>query len=156
LPQVEERKRSKPRKSQHGASAVEWVADAWREWVNGERSWTKLGAKYGKHRHTVKANVIRYSRALAADLSNGPDALAEYITGLESDLARANRAADNPQASQPARTAAARHATDIREKLAAAKGLVTKREGREHSGQMSFDVSFADMTDEELREMVEA
>ncbi len=149
-------KRDKRSLSARGASAVEWVPDAWRDWVNGERNWSQLAAKYGRHRVTVKANVIRYSKALAAGYDAGPDPLAEYISGLESDLKRANRSAENPKASQPARTAAARHATEIREKLAAAKGLVTKREGREHSGQMGVDVGFSDLSDEELRELVGA
>jgi len=52
-------KRTKRCTTARGAAAVEWVPEAWREWVNGERSWSRLGAKHGKHRHTVRANVIR-------------------------------------------------------------------------------------------------
>ena len=56
-------KRKTPKR---GSGALEWVRDAWRDWVNGERNWSALARRYGRERRTIKANVIRYSRALAA------------------------------------------------------------------------------------------
>ena len=137
-----------------GSGALEWVHDAWRDWVNGERNWSSLAARYKRDRRTVKANVIRYSRALAADLDKGPSPLAAYIAGLEADLELARKVAGDTKVAQQSRNAALKHVTDIREKLAAAYGIVTKREGREHSGQMSVDVSLVDLSDDELRELV--
>ena len=144
-------KRKTPKR---GSGALEWVRDAWRDWVNGERNWSALARRYGRERRTIKANVIRYSRALAADLDKGPDPLAAYVAGLEADLELARKVAGDVKVAQQSRNAALKHVTDIREKLAAAYGIITKREGREHSGRMGVDVGFSDMSDDELRELV--
>lgn len=103
----------------------EWVGQAWALWVAGERNLTALGKQFGKKRETVKANLAKYSAARAAEVAS-TDATAEYLDGLEHDMRealRTYRTAENPNA----KVGALKHATSCREKLAAAKGVVTER-----------------------------
>lgn len=103
----------------------EWVGLAWAAWCAGERNLTALGKQFRKSPKTVKANLIKYSAARAAE-TQSVDATAEYIDGLEHDMRealRTYRTAENPNA----KVGALKHATSCREKLAAAKGVVTER-----------------------------
>lgn len=137
-----------------GAESLAWVESAWQDWLSGRRSWSELGRKYGHNRHTVRASVLRFATARGAAYAGGPDALAEYVDGLTADLARAVALADDPAATPRCRVAAVHLATHIREKLAAARGVVTRRVGQEHSGRVEVSAEFADLTDAELLEIV--
>ena len=114
--------RKKPEKAGDNG---EWVGLAWAAWCAGERNLTALGKQFGKHPDTVKANLIKYSAARAAE-TQSVDATTEYLDGLEHDMRealRTYRTAENPNA----KVGALKHATSCREKLAAAKGVVTER-----------------------------
>ena len=103
----------------------EWVGLAWAAWCAGERNLTALGKQFRKSPKTVKANLIKYSAARAAE-TQSVDATTEYLDGLEHDMRealRTYRTAENPNA----KVGALKHATSCREKLAAAKGVVTER-----------------------------
>lgn len=105
--------------------AGEWIGLAWAAWCAGERNLTALGKQFGKKGETVKANLIKYSAARAAE-TQSVDATTEYLDGLEHDMRealRTYRTAENPNA----KVGALKHATSCREKLAAAKGVVTER-----------------------------
>ncbi len=139
-----------------GAECLAWVEGAWQDWLGGRRSWAELGRKYGHNRHTVRASVLRYAGARAASYTDGPDPLAEYVDGLTADLARALAIAGDPAASPRCQVTALKLATHIREKLAAARGVVTRREGRDHSGRVEVEGHWSDLTDAELLEIVAA
>jgi hypothetical protein len=117
---------------QIGNDDREWVGVAWAAWLQGERNYTALARQFGKHRDTVKRHLEAYSKARAGELGT-IDAAAEYRDGLEADLRealRTYRSAENPNA----KVGALKHATAIRELIAAVSGVVTKREGRELTG----------------------
>lgn len=110
----------------------EWVGQAWALWVAGERNLTALGKQFGKKAETVKKALTEYSAARAAEVAS-TDATAEYLDGLEHDMRealRTYRTAENPNA----KVGALKHATACREKLAAAKGVVTERKNVELTG----------------------
>ena len=112
-----------PRKKdiEHG----EWIGLAWGAWCAGERNLAALGRQFDKSPATVKANLLKYSQARAAEVSD-VDATAEYIDGLQHDLREALRTyrdAGNPNA----KVGALRHASQCRKDMAAAKGVVTDR-----------------------------
>ena len=115
-----------PRKPiEKAAESGEWIGLAWAAWCAGERNLAALGKQFNKAPATVKANLIKYSAARAAE-TQSVDATAEYIDGLEHDMRealRTYRTAENPNA----KVGALKHATSCREKLAAAKGVVTER-----------------------------
>jgi len=114
-----EKRTSKP------ADDGEWVGLAWRAWCAGERNLTLLGRQFAKKPATVKANLRKYSRARAAEVSD-VDPTAEYLDGLQHDLQEALRTyrdADNPNA----KVGALKHASAIRKDMAAARGVVTDR-----------------------------
>lgn len=103
----------------------EWVGKAWALWSAGERNYTALGKEFGKKAETVKKALVEYSAARAAE-TQSVDATTEYLDGLEHDMRealRTYRTAENPNA----KVGALKHATSCREKLAAAKGVVTER-----------------------------
>ena len=113
----------------------EWVGLAWAAWCAGERNLTALGKQFRKSPKTVKANLIKYSAARAAE-TQSVDATTEYLDGLEHDMRealRTYRTAENPNA----KVGALKHATACREKLAAAKGVVTERKGVDLTGSVN-------------------
>ena len=110
----------------------EWVGQAWALWCAGERNLHALGRQFGKDPQTVKKHLRRYSEARAAETAD-VDATGEYLDGLQHDLREALRTyrdATNPNA----KVGALKHATTIREKLAAARGVVTERKATELTG----------------------
>ncbi len=139
-----------------GAECLAWVESAWQDWLGGRRSWAELGRKYGHNRHTVRASVLRFARARGAAYGDGPDPLAEYVDGLAADLARALAIAEAPNATPRCQVSALKLATQIREKLAAARGVVTRRQGRDHSGHVEVSADLANLTDAELRQIAAA
>jgi len=112
----------------------EWIGLAWAAYVSGEATITALANQFGKSWATMKRALKKHSAARAAELSVF-NADAEYIDGLRHDLRRAEqiaREAENPNA----RVGALKVCVQIREKLAAALGVVTERVALEHTGTM--------------------
>lgn len=114
----------------------EWVGLAWAAWCRGERSYRALGKQFGVDRETVKRHLAAYSRARAAELSDGSDPTAEYIDGLEADLQDVQRLAQATE-HDLCKLGSYKHVTAIREKLAAARGVVTERKATEVHGGMA-------------------
>lgn len=112
----------------------EWIGLAWAAYVSGEATITALARQFDKSWATMKRALKKHSAARAAELSVF-NADAEYIDGLRHDLRRAEqiaREAENPNA----RVGALKVCVQIREKLAAALGVVTERVALEHTGTM--------------------
>lgn len=116
----------------------EWKRVAWRMWLHGARNYTAIAKAVGKHRVTVKKAISELSKTVAEGLLSGEiDTLGEYVDGLYEDLQEADkfvRDADNSNA----QIGALKHRSELREKIAAALGVVTKREGRDHSGNVGM------------------
>lgn len=111
-----------------------WVEPAWKLFMRGQAVWSQLGAKFGVADTTVKRQVLKYHEAarLGMELTQ-EDAYARYIGGLQQVLEQSW--ADHATASNAsAKVGCLRVVLDAQEKLAAASGVVTKREGREHTG----------------------
>lgn len=120
----------------------EWVGLAWAAWLQGERNYSALARSFGKDPHTVKDNLRKYAAQRSAELG-AIDRTSEYIDGLEADLRealRTYRGSTNPNA----KVGALKLAVQIRELLAAAGGVVTKREARENSGTIAVTGGFAE------------
>ncbi len=115
-----------PRKSlEKEVEDGEWIGLAWLAWCAGERNLAALGRQFNKRPETVKANLLKYSRARAAEVSD-VDPTAEYLDGLQHDLREALRTyrdAENPNA----KVGALKHASALRKDMAAARGVVTER-----------------------------
>jgi hypothetical protein len=110
----------------------EWVGLAWAAWCAGERNVTALARQFGKAPATVRTNLLKYSKARAAEVSD-VDPTAEYIDGLQHDLREALRTyrdSENPNA----KVGALKLAEQIRKDMAAARGVVTERSARELRG----------------------
>ena len=57
-----------PRKPiEKAAESGEWIGLAWAAWCAGERNLAALGKQFNKAPATVKANLIKYSAARAAE-----------------------------------------------------------------------------------------
>lgn len=120
----------------HGAC----VAEAWDLLAQGVYTWRAIArgvnAKTGcSHDHKWAQRAIRTHSQLVAEAMNDPaiDHRAKYIQGLHADLA-AFAVIANAGAKDSDRVAARRSMVDIREKIAAACGVVTQRRGEEVSG----------------------
>lgn len=111
----------------------EWVALAWSAWCAGERSLAALGRQFNKAPATVKANLQKYSRQRAAEMKDGTDPTAEYVDGLEYDLREALRLY-RAATQESTQIGCLKHAMALREKLAAARGVVTERKSHELTG----------------------
>jgi hypothetical protein len=125
--------------------AVTWQYLAWRMWCAGTRNYAGIHRALTAQGYTlpkdasncVRRAIARESKLAAKDLAKRDiDPEAEYIAGLEEDFADADkllRTGDNANA----RLGGLKLKVELREKLAAAKGVVTRREGREHSGTLA-------------------
>lgn len=114
-----------PRTKEKGVDDGEWIGLAWLAWCAGERNLAALGRQFDKRPETVKANLLKYSKARAAEVSD-VDPTAEYLDGLQHDLREALRTyrdAENPNA----KVGALKHASAIRKDMASARGVVTER-----------------------------
>jgi len=131
--------------------AEEWVLEAYDLKVTQELSWREIARRVEKDRATVQKHVERYQDTIAAIyLRDKPDPLAPYVDGLKSDMraqlaiseeavhaVTVGRGDDAYMELVPeyrTRVAALKEVSAIREKIAAALRVVTKREGREHTG----------------------
>jgi hypothetical protein len=110
----------------------EWVGLAWAAWCAGERNVTALARQFGKAPATVRTNLLKYSKARAAEVSD-VDPTAEYIDGLQHDLREALRTYRD-SANPNAKVGALKLAEQIRKDMAAARGVVTERSARELRG----------------------
>lgn len=128
----------------------EWVAQAWALWVEGHRNLAALGRQFGKAPATVKANIEKYGRQRATEISEGKggNPTAEYISGLEADLRDVGKFL-RETTNDNAKVGAMKHRTAIRELLAAAYGVVTKRQATEISGPLEIVVQRVDADDGE-------
>ena len=134
--------------------APEWISLAWRKRRNERTPWVQLGLEFDRDWRTVRDNVRKYGKLVADAYRRGDvDELAEYLEGLHDDKDAQIEAAqkamtvfvtkDGEVVSEPdwrTRVAARKEVTAIREKVAAALGVVTKREGREQSGSVDVNV----------------
>lgn len=117
-----------------------WQDGVWRAYCKGNRNVSDLkrvAEAYGGSPtwHTVKRCIERRKRLMAEIVDTEGERVA-YEAGLESDLQDAdaiyNRAVTDGNAN--GQIGALRLKIEARERLAASRGVVTKREGREHSG----------------------
>ena len=129
-----------------------WVSAAWNERRDHRTPWAELGRKHDRDWRTVRDNVRKYGKLVADAYRRGDvDALAEYLEGLHDDkdaqlsyaeeaqsvviIGRGEDAYSEVVPDYRTRVAARKEVTAIREKIAAALEIVTKREGREQSVQ---------------------
>lgn len=123
----------KVEKPNHETSGGEWVGIAWKLRLGGA-SYEDIAKQVGKTRPTVTKHLREYSLALAASREeDGVDPLEAYVSGLESDLLAAkNLAQERGMGSTlAARVGAQKLIVDIRQKLAAALGVVTERKAQD-------------------------
>ncbi len=114
----------------------EWVGFAWKLRLRGV-SYESIGQQLGKDRDTVRRNLKAYSEALsAARADGGEDPLEAYLSGLAEDLVAAvNLAQERGEGTNlAARVGAHKLVVDIRQKIAAALGVVVDRKGHEVTG----------------------
>jgi transposase-like protein len=117
-----------------------WAEQAWRLYCRGQRNWTALGRQFGVDYRTVKANVRKFGELVrAATSGSGVDAWQEAVTAQEEILSEAWRIHTASNATNQEKTAALKLAQDAVEKVAALKGVVTKREAREHGGTVKVE-----------------
>lgn len=111
-----------------------WQVASWHEWCSGQQNTSYLAKKYGVRWNTMDASLKRMGERARLALETGAvDALGEYIDGLLSDLVKAHEIMQWAR-NDGARVGALKHITEIRERLAAARGVVTKRAATEVSG----------------------
>lgn len=121
------------------------VACAWQLLAEGVYTWRGLARGVNErtghtHDHKWAQRAIRAHSKLMAEAMADPliDHRAKYIQGLHVDLAALAVVANNPKTKDGDRIAARKAMVDIREKIAAACGVVTQRKGEEHSGNVSL------------------
>ena len=134
---------SKPLKGRGTEEGEPWHHSSWHDYCRGKRNISELAKKYGVRWNTMKANIVRMAeRARVAVESGAVDALGEYVSGLEADLEYAHDIMHHAR-NDSARVGALKHIADLREKLAAARGVVTKRQATEVSGPAGKPVEVA-------------
>lgn len=131
-----------------------WKGRCWLAWLGGERNVSELARQFDKNWETVKKAIVDKSRAVADAIAGGDiSALAEYVAGLEWDLGEVLKVYA-ASASGSNQIGALKHATDLREKIAAALGVPTKREVREDEGPpIAWTVQFGDGGGSALEEL---
>lgn len=112
----------------------EWAETAYRAHARGQRNISALSKQFGVGWQTCRDWIRRVGVYMAeqeeqADLN----ARAEYAAGLEEILGQAQATYAKTQ-NDNAKIGALRVALDALEKIAAARGVTTKREGQEHTG----------------------
>lgn len=132
--------------------AEPWQHESWHDYCRGKRNISELAKRYGVRWNTMQANIKRMAeRARVAIESGAVDAMGEYVAGMEADLEYAHEILYGAK-NDSARVGALKHIADLREKLAAARGVVTKRQATEVSGPAGGPVQFANLTDAEIAE----
>ena len=112
----------------------EWIRIAWRARLTKRPSWRALARQFGVHHETVKRQVVAYSKVVADAYQTGDvDSLAEYVEGTYEDMKDADRLA-REGLSEQTRIVAIGKRQDFRQRIAAAKGVVTERNGHEVTG----------------------
>jgi hypothetical protein len=112
------------------------MAEAWRLMSEGVFTYRAIARgvneKTGcKHTHEwVKAALARYSKLVGETVDDGAlDHRAKYLQGLHADLSAQARIANDPDAANFEKIAARKAMTEIRQKIAAASGVITERKG---------------------------
>lgn len=114
-----------------------------------------MGREFDRDWRTVRVNVSKYSKLVADAYRRGDvDALADYLEGLQDDKRAQLEAAakaqtlfvtkDGEVVTEPdwrTRVAARKEVTAIREKIAAAQGVVTERKGTDLNVSGGLDLS---------------
>ena len=107
--------------------------EAWRLYCEGIYTYRAIArgvndkTNHDHDHHWVKRNLERYSQVIAEIVDNGAiDARAEYLEGLRRDLVAQAAHEHNPE-TDPAKITARKAITEIRQKIAAARGVVTER-----------------------------
>ena len=117
----------------------EWVVRAYRAYLHGEHNWSALGRELGHDGKTVKRRVEAYSQAVAeAYRTGGVDALAEYLDGAMQDLRDADRLVREGD-QDSVKLGAVRARSEIRTKIAAARGIITERGQLNISGDLKHE-----------------
>jgi hypothetical protein len=113
---------------------------AWQLLADGVYTWRAIARGVNErtgcsHNHAWAKRAIEKHSQLVAELVDGGavDHRAKYLQGLHTDLAALSQLALGAESEQ-VRVSARAKMIEVREKIAAASGVVTKREGREHSG----------------------
>lgn len=129
----------------------DWRHLAWRAWLHGVRNYAALGRQFDKEWRTVKRAIIAQSQAVRDAIDSGEvEALAEYVDGLHEDLSEADGLFRSSAIQDNAKLGALKHRSDLREKIAAAMGVVTRRRGVEHAGRLTISEEAQRADDEEL------
>lgn len=131
----------------NGAKKAEngWVGRAWRDHLNGISIYA-LAKKYEKKWTTVRDNLDKHAANRAAELEKGYDPTLRYVDGLEQDLGKSSELMEIVK-QDTAQIGALKLRVDIRQKLAAAQGVVTERSAQE---QTVIPPDLSNLTDEEL------
>lgn len=133
-----------------GEAFPEWAESAWRLYQRGQRNYSALGRQFGVHNTTVRRWIIRFSQIMqAARSEESVDAQLQYVTGLEETLSEAWRLHATAE-QESTKVACLNRAESILEKLAAAEGVVTKREGRDYSGTLDVNERYSGASREKL------
>ena len=117
------------------------VAEAWRLLSEGVYTFRAISRGVNEktgcsHDHTwVKRALVRHGAIVAETIESGAiDARAKYLQALYSRRAAAAAVTRDPEAKPGERIAALKLMTEIDERVAAAEGVVTKRERQELHG----------------------
>lgn len=113
---------------------------AWQLLADGVYTWRAIARGVNERtgcshdNHWAKRAIAKHSQLVAEAFdSDAIDHRAKYLQGLHADLAALALLANGAEA-DAARISARAQMVKVREMIAAASGVVTKREGREHSG----------------------
>jgi transposase-like protein len=132
----------------------EWAETAYRAHARGQRNISALSKQFGVGWQTCRDWIRRVGCFMAEQEEQAElEARAEYVAGLEEILGQAQATYAKTE-NDNAKIGALRVALDSLEKLAAARGVVTKREGKEHTGPGGGPVEmhheFDHLSDQEL------
>lgn len=147
-----------------------WVSAAWNKRRDERTSWAELGREFDRDWRTVRVNVSKYSKLVADAYRRGDvDALADYLEGLQDDKRAQLEAAakaqtlfvtkDGEVVTEPdwrTRVAARKEVTAIREKIAAAQGVVTERKGTDLNVSGGLDLALYGNLSEPTRDEIRA
>ena len=120
-----------------------WEVLAWRLWCRGERTYTTIlslvQAAAARREVPAAPKDWRVVKRVLGDISRAYrvamdqkaiDAAAEYVAGLQHDLEEATRLWEQSTKDRD-RTRLLKQVSDLREKIATAKGVVTRRPGND-------------------------
>ena len=136
---------------------------AWKAYCEGIYSWRGIAVYVNEkqgcgHDHNwAKRAVEGRSKEVAEIVNSGAiDHLAEYLSGLRADLTSQQAIATDQGNPAQVRSMARERVTKIREKMAAAQGVITERSATQQSGTVDVNhvSTYSDETLERMREDV--